>query len=357
MARKKAAAQNNGKSHPTILDIAAHAGVSPMTVSRVVNESGYISEAMRVKVQEAIEKLDYHPNGLARSLKQQRTHVVGILIPDIANPFSAELASSIQTTLLDHGYSSFITTSERSHKREQVALRALFEHRVDGVIVATRETKAGNERLQVLVERGLPMVLVGRSFNHPQVDRVTADHWKGGYEVVEHLISQGHRRIGFIGATLTNGAGLRRFQGYLDALRENNIAIQKNLIVGPELADAPSYSTQADGYEAMKKLLALKQPPTAVFARNDYTAIGAMLAANDAGLKIPDDIAVAGFDNVPLSAYCAPPLTTVDQMTTEQGRRAAQLLLERLQEKASLPRREVMLECRVMKRFSTAKTK
>jgi len=337
-----------------LVDIAARAGVGAMTVSRVVNESGYVSEEVRERVQRIIAEMNYHPNGLARSLKRQSTRVVGLLLPDIANPFSAELASSMQTALLDAGYSSFITTSERSNRREQAALRALFEHRVDGLIVATRETKAGNELLSGLVERGLPMVLIGRTFNHTQVDRVTADHWRGGYEAVEHLIAQGHKRIGFVGVTLTNGVGLRRFQGYLDALREHGLPIQKNLIAGPEQSDGPSYSTQADGYAAMKKLLALRQRPTAVFARNDYTAIGAMLAATDAGLKIPTELAVAGFDNVPLSAYCAPPLTTVDQMTAEQGRRAAALLLERLGASAQpRERREVMLECRLIVRQSS----
>jgi DNA-binding LacI/PurR family transcriptional regulator len=341
--------------HPTILDIAAKAGVSPMTVSRVVNQSGYVRAETSERVRRIVAELNYHPNGLARSLKQQRTQVVGLLLPDIVNPFSAELASSLQTALLNQGYSSFITTSERSNQREQTALRALFEHRVDGVIVATRETKVGNEMLRVLTERGLPMVLVGRTFNHPQVDRVTADHWKGGYEAVEHLIAQGHRRIGFIGVTLTNGAGLRRFQGYLDALREHGIPIQKNLIVGPKEPDGPNYSTQADGYEGMTKLLALKQRPTAVFARNDYTAMGAMLAANDAGLKIPTDLAVAGFDNVPLSAFSAPPLTTVDQMTTAQGRQAAALLLERFSSSPPRERREIILDCRLIVRASTGK--
>jgi DNA-binding LacI/PurR family transcriptional regulator len=339
-----------------LIDIAARAGVAPMTVSRVVNQSGYVSEEVRERVQRVIAELNYHPNGLARSLKRQSTRVVGLLLPDIANPFSAELASSMQTALLDKSYSSFITTSERSNRREQVALRALFEHRVDGIIVATRETRAGNELLQGLVERGLPMVLVGRTFNHAQADRVTADHWRGGYDAVEHLIAQGHQRIAFVGVTLTNGAGLRRFQGYLDALREHSLPVRKNLIVGPEQADGPGYSTQADGYAAMKKLLALRQRPTAVFARNDYTAIGAMLAATDAGLRIPTDLAVAGFDNVPLSAYCAPPLTTVDQMTAEQGRRAAALLLERLSATPPRERREVILDCRLIVRQSTQPT-
>src|SRR5262245_19343760 len=299
------------KRRPTIVDIANRAGVAPMTVSRVVNDSGYVSVEMRERVERAIEELNYHPNGLARSLKRQRTHVVGVLLPDIANPFSAELAHGIQEALIPRGYSMFISASERSVQREQAALRALFDHRADGIIVATRETKAGNDFLLRLSERDLPMVVVGRALNHPHIDRVTADHWKGAYEAVEHLIGLGHRRIGFVGVSPINGAGLLRYQGYLDALRENGLPIDEKLIVGPASQFGPGYSTQDDGYAGMKRLLALKKRPTAVFPRNDFTAMGAICAVRDAGLGIPEDVAIVGFDNVPLAAYTAPPLTTV----------------------------------------------
>lgn len=341
------------KQRPTIVDIARRAGVAPMTVSRVVNDSGYVSREMREKVERAVKELNYHPNGLARSLKRQRTHVIGILLPDIANPFSAQLVSGIQETLVERGYSSFISVSERSTAREHAALRAMFDHRADGLIVATRETKSGNDFLLRLTEQGLPMVVVGRTLNHPRVDRVTADHWRGGYEAVEHLISLGHKRIGFIGVSPINGAGLRRYQGYLDALRENNLPIDEKLIVGPAAQSGPGYSTQDDGYAGMKKLLALKKPPTAVFARNDFTAIGAMCAIRDAGLRIPEDAAMVGFDNVPLAAYTTPPLTTVDQPTREQGREAARLLLERIEGDKTCERREICLDCHLVIRQST----
>lgn len=343
--------------NPTIVDIAEMAGVAPMTVSRVVNETGYVSQAMREKVLKVVNELNYHPNGLARSLKRQRTQVIGILLPDIANPFSAQLVSGIQEILLARGYASFICTSERSLEREQASLSALFDHRVDGIIVATRETPTGNEWLSRLVERNLPMVLVGREFPHPRVDRVTADHEKGGYEATKYLVSTGHKRIGFIGASITNGKGLRRFQGYLNAMRDHRLPVEEDLIVGPDSISGPGYSTQNDGYQGMKRLLSLRKPPTAVFARNDFTAIGAMCALHDAGLTVPDDVSIVGFDNVPLATYTSPPLTTVDQPTVEQGRQAASLLLERIEGSKLRERKEINLSCHLIIRQSTGQKK
>lgn len=356
---KLQAVKNHG--HPTMVDIARKLGVAPMTVSRVINESGYVSAETRAKVLKAVEELNYRPNVLARNLKRQRTQVVGILLPDIANPFSAELVRGVQDVLLARGYSSFIGTTERSTQREQAELHALLEMRADGIIVATRETKKGNDYLLRLTENRLPLVVVGRTLNHPHVDHITADHWRGAYEAVEHLITLGHQRIGFIGVQPINGTGLRRYRGYLDALRDHELKIDEKLIVGPAGQSGPGYSTQDDGYAGMKRLLQLKPQlkarPTAVFARNDFTAIGAMCAIRDAGLKVPQDVAIVGFDNVPLAAYTAPPLTTVDQPTAEQGRRAASLLLDRIEGEKTRERREVCLECHLVIRESTQQSK
>jgi DNA-binding LacI/PurR family transcriptional regulator len=341
--------------HPTILDIAAQAGVAPMTVSRVINGTGYVSAELRQRVQRVVEEVGYLPNALARSLKRQRTRVVGILLPDIANPFSAELARSMQKVLLEKKYSAFITTTEQSVEREQAALRAFFDHRVDGVVVATMETRAGNDALHKFINRGMAIVMVGRALSESPVDRVTSDYWKGGYDAVEHLISLGHTRIGFLGASVLNAGRLRRFQGFMDALCDHGISVSEEWIIGSD--SGPAYSTQQDGYEAMKRLLALPTRPSAVFARNDFTAFGAMCAIRDAGLVIPGDIAVVGFDNVPLASYFTPSLTTVEQPTAELGRKAAAMLLERIERASTEAPREICFPCRLIIRDSTVRGK
>jgi len=341
------------QSHPTLLDIAKIAKVAPMTVSRVINDSGYVSAEVRQRVQRAIDKLDYHPNALARSLKSQRTHVVGILLPDIKNPFSAELAGSIQQVLLERGYSAFLCTTEQSVQRELAGLSAFFDHRVAGIVVATLETKSGDEALERFTRRGMPIVAVGREPGLSTVDRVTANHWRGAFDAVEHLISLGHRRIAYIGASALHARRLRRFEGFCDALHEHGLDLRDEWIVGPASDSGPGYSTLADGYAGMQRLLDLSRQPTAIFARNDFTAMGALSAARDRGLSIPGDLAIVGFDNVPLAAFTTPPLTTVEQPTAEQGRRAAQMLLERIEGEVEGEHREVCFDCRLIVRAST----
>lgn len=338
---------------PTMSDIARRAGVTPMTVSRAMNDSGYVSPRTRELVMKAVRALNYRPNGVARSLKRRRTLVVGVLVPDIGNPFSAELVRTIEETLAPAGYSYFVSTTQRSAAREEAALSAFHDHRVDGLIVATRETKLGNRALQSLVKQGMPIVFVGRNLRAASTDRVTADHRRGGFDMTAHLIALGHRRVGFLGTSMQNGAGLSRFQGYLEAMREHGLEVSDALVAGPEDVDSPAYSTQADGYEGMKRLMSIATPPTAVFARNDYTAIGALCAAHDLGRRVPSDVAVAGFDNIPLAAYTTPALTTVEQCLPAQGREAAAFLLDRMQGRHKGSRREVLLDCKLVLREST----
>jgi len=346
----------------TLNDIASVAGVTSMTVSRVVTQSGYVSDQTREKVLHVIKEMKYRPNFLARSLKLRRTKTIGLVLGDIANPFAAELARAVREVTTLRGYNLFISISEHSAKEDVAAFASLASHLVDGLIVATRSNRAGDKYLSEIIEHGFHVVCIGRDFQHENVDWVSADNRRGGFEATQHLINSGHTEIGFIGTSLAGGATLKRFQGYLDALRKNKQEIKEQFISGnPEASgdddDAPGYSTEKIGYEAMKRLLTVPQRPTAVFARNDFTAIGAMSAIKEFGLRIPHDIAIVGFDDIPMAIHTSPPLTTVRQPTRRQGSIAAELLLKRIEAIEPLERAERVLECELIVRDSTVITK
>ena len=326
-----------------------------MTVSRVINGNGYVSEETRGKVLEAVKKLNYRRNGLARSLKRQRTDTVGLVIGDISNPFSTELANAVRETLSARGYNLFICISEHSAKEDIAALESLVDHNIDGIVVATRSNKEGDERLTEIANSGVPVVVVGRDFRHEAVDSISADNFKGGFEATQHLIDLGHKRIGFIGAAFEDRGRLKRLQGYISALGKHKISIDERLITGRRgsSTDTPGYSTEAIGYEGMKRLLSLPKRPTAIFARNDFTAVGAMSAAKEAGLAIPSDLAIVGFDDTPLALHTTPSLTTVRQPMRVQGQIAAEMLLRRISNKDESETEERVLDCELIIREST----
>lgn len=339
----------------TLSDIAATTGVTPMTVSRVVNGTGYVSDETREKVMTAVREMSYRPNGLARNLKRQRTDTVGLVLGDISNPYSTELANAVREVLSARGYNLFICISEHSAKEDITAFESLVDHNVDGIIVATRSNAEGDEHLREIVEGDMPVIVVGRDFHHDLVDFVAADNLTGGFEATRHLIDLGHRRIGFIGATLSNKGSLKRLQGYLNALEAHDIEIDERLITGRReaVSQVPGYSTEKMGYEGMKRLLSLPNRPTAVFARNDFTAVGAMTAIKEAGLAIPKDVAIVGFDDIPLAVHTMPPLTTVRQPMRLQGQLAAEMLLRRITDKEPRKNTERILNCELIIREST----
>lgn len=330
-------------------------GVAPMTVSRVVNGTGYVSEDTRQRVMAAIKEMNYRPNGLARNLKRQRTETVGLIIGDISNPYSTELANAVRATVSTHGYSLFICISEHSAKEDITAIDSLADHNVDGIIVATRSNIGGDERLKDIADSSLPLVVVGRDFKHDLVDSVAADNFTGGFEATQHLIDLGHKRIAFIGAGFENRGSLKRLQGYLSALVKHELPVDERLITGRKesLSDVPGYSTEKIGYEGMKRLLSLPNRPTAVFARNDFTAMGAMTAIKEAGLSIPQDIAIVGFDDTPLAIHTLPPLTTVRQPMRLQGQIAADLLLRRISGNDNIDTETRTFDCELIVREST----
>jgi DNA-binding LacI/PurR family transcriptional regulator len=313
----------------TLADVAREAGVVAMTASRAINNSGYVSDKVRARVLKAAQRLRYRPNVLARQLKVRRLNTVGVMLPDIANPFLTELLDGVKQIFEQAGYTVFFTTAGRGVEQERAGLQALVDHRVDGLVIATRGTLIGDAVVKELARQNVPIVTIGRPVANAHVDCITADHYQGAFDVTTHLIERGHRRIGFIGISPEDAHTLRRYQGYEAALRKAAIAVEARYTVGPAIA--PAYATQEDGYAGMIELAKLKLPPTAVFARNDFAAIGALRAAHALGLKVPEQMAIAGFDDIPLAAYTTPPLTTVQQPIAEQGRIAAKLLLDRIE--------------------------
>jgi DNA-binding LacI/PurR family transcriptional regulator len=340
------------KARPaTLADVARMAGVVAMTASRAINQSGYVSTEVRERVSEAVKKLNYRPNMVARQLRVRHLNAIGILLPDIANPFSTELVDGVKQVFDEAGYTTFIATTSGSIRQEGASLQAFADHRVDGLIVATRGTKMGDEVLREISRRGIPTVTIGRPVKLASVDCVTANHWQGAFDAVTHLISIGHRDIGFIGISPEDRLTLRRYRGYAAALEQAGLEIRTEYIVGPP--NAPAFATQEDGFSGMEKLAQLRRPPTAVFARNDFTAIGAMRAAHTLGMRVPDDMAIVGFDNIPLAAFTTPPLTTVAQPIREQGAAAARFLLDRITATESRASKKISMECKLIIRGST----
>jgi DNA-binding LacI/PurR family transcriptional regulator len=342
-------------AQPTIVDVAKLARTTPATVSRAINSSGYVRATTRAAVLDAIDQLQYVPNTNARVLKTKRSRVLGVLTGDLFNPYSMTLAGAVQTLAATRGYTTFIAAAGNVVGSEVHALEAFHRQRLAGVVVASLQTPQSDRMLMRLADQGLPVAIVGRQLDHPRVDAISANYRRGGALATQHLISLGHRRIAFIGAQLTDVPRIGRFQGYLDALAEAGLPIRDDLIVGtPRVSPTPRYSTQVDGYHAVQQLLKLPSRPTAIFARNDYTALGALQALKEAGLRTPGDVAVAGFDNIPLAAAISPSLTTVSQPTDEEGRLAAEFLLERIERPdRETARRDIVLECNLIVRAST----
>lgn len=336
------------KTSFTLHDVAASAGVGVMTVSRVINRSAPVSEATRGRVEVAIRRLGYRPNALARGLRAKRSGVIGVLVSDLTNPFSGRLIGAFNDILRDADLQPYLCLAGQSDESERQVVMSFLERRVDGLIVATHETPAG---VRLLRNVDLPLVTIGWRSRIPKAGQVTAQFFDGGRKMVEHLIARGHRRIGFLGSSYAGARRLSRFAGYLAAMAAHDLAVDPRWVVGPR--EGPAYSTLADGYAGMKTLLALSNGPTAVFARNDSTAMGAQRATLEAGLRIPEDMAIAGFDDIPEAAYASPPLSSVRQPIIEQGREAALCLVGLLKGERKRFKRRHEFPCELVLRRST----
>jgi DNA-binding LacI/PurR family transcriptional regulator len=314
---------------PTILDVADRAGVSKSLVSLVMREPERVSEASRRAVLQAAKELGYRPNRVARSLVQQRSSVIGVVLSDLHNPFFADVADGIESAAAASGYRTMLSSGFLDPERELAATDTLLEQRVDALILMGSMMDVGQIEQ---VASSLPVTVLGRYTESPLLDTVGVDDAVGAREAIDYLVGLGHANIAHIHAGTAAGAPRRR-HGYEMAMREHGLERYIRCV--------PGDFTEAGGAKAMTEILQKGDIPTAVFAPNDFSALGAMDAIDSAGLRIPGDISLFGYDNLTIAGLPRISLTTVGQPRTTLGEEAVHLVLERLNEGRRIARRVV----------------
>jgi LacI family transcriptional regulator len=327
----------------TIREVALHAQVSVTTVSHVINGTRFVSEDAKTRVQAAISALNYVPSAVARSLKSSRTHTVGMMIPNNSNPYFAEIIRGIEDTCFAAGFNVILCNSDDDPHKQAAYVRVLSEKQIDGLIVLS--SGGDPELLDTLRSANMPQVVVDREIDDLAADLVEVDHEGGARLAVEHLIGLGHTRIACIAGPHALSSARQRVQGWRSGLQAAGLECDVTMV-------ANGHFTAEGGHAAMRALQPLR--PTAVFASNDLMAIGAICAAAEAGLHVPRDLSIIGFDDIALAAYSNPPLTTIAQPKHQTGELAARMLMQRIAEPDRPLQREI-LRPSLMPRRSTAR--
>ena len=317
----------------TIREVAESAGVSYATVSHVINNTRLVSPETRERVLAAMDALNYRPNALARSLRQGKTNTLGLVLPDSANPFFAEISRSIEDEAFKKGYSVFLCNTELDTQRELFYVDVLSKKQVDGIVFVAAGDQA--DSLEFLVGRNMPVVMIDREVPSVEVDAVLTDNQLGGYLATRHLLELGHQRIACISGPSSITPSAERMIGYRKALEEAGLPYDEKLILRGD------YHAQS-GMEITHSILKMNPRPTAIFALNDLMALGALRAAAEDGCTVPEDLAVVGYDDLEIARFTNPPLTTIAQPKKEIGVKAIELLVDRISRKDRSPTRLVL---------------
>ncbi len=303
----------------TISEVAAEAGVSFGTVSRVINNDVHVKAQTRQTVLETIRRLDYVANPQARSLAGGKSSMIGVLVPDLGTGYIGEIVRGIDAELAHSDLDLILYTTHRAAAKEANYVANLAQGLIDGLLLVLPRNPA--DYTGTLTDRKFPFVLIDHQGTGENCAAVGATNWQGAYNATTYLIGLGHQRIGFIAGSLDIGAAVDRLDGYKSALRTYHIPIDNQLIYEGTF-------NQPDGFTGASYFLQLEQPPTAIFASNDVMAMAAMDAVRDHGLRIPEDISIIGFDDIPQAALVRPALTSVRQPLEQMGRVATQMLLD-----------------------------
>jgi LacI family transcriptional regulator len=330
----------------TIRDVARAAGVSTMTVSRVINSSGYTSLETRARVKHAIAELGYVPNAVARHLRSKQTMTIALVLSDITNPFFTTIARGVEDVAGPRGFGVMFCNTDESETEEMSYLGMLIQRQVDGVLLVP----AGNSTapFRLLRAQKVPVVVIDRRVPSRGVDQVRCDSVAGAHVLARHLTDLGHRRIAMLSGRRTISTAVDRVAGYQRALREVGADLD------PQLVRYGGYGL-AGGYKMAQEVLASTPRPTALLAANNFIAFGALRALREVGLRVPDDMSLVCFDDLPEEWLIDPFLTVVDQPAYEMGRQAAELLFERLEPGIHTAARSIIMPGKFIVRRSTAK--
>lgn len=311
----------------TIKDIARELGISPSTVSRALKDHPDISPETKKAVNALAEKLNYQPNIVALNLRQSKTNTIGVIIPEIVHFFFSTVISGIEDVAYSAGYNVILAQSNESLQREKTDIKALFNSRVDGMLISISRETTEFDHIESIISKGVPIVFFDRVYDNNQLSKVLVDDFEGAKEATLHLIKQGYKRIAHLEGPPNLAISKQRLEGFIEAHKQNSLSVNKDMIV-----PCP-FGTIEEGKAATAKLLKLKNPPDAIFASNDPAAMGSMQAIKEQGLKIPNDVAVVGFSNWLFSSMMDPPLTSVDQPGFEMGQEAARILIRHIERK------------------------
>lgn len=310
----------------TIKDIARELNISASTVSRALKNHPHISTATKKRVIDLADKINYSPNSIALSLRSQKTNTIGVIIPEIVHFFFSTVIAGIEEVAHDAGYTILFCQSNESYERELLDTKALMTHRVDGLLVSFSNETINFDHFKEVQKKNIPIVFFDRIIKEMDASNVIVTDYEGARKATKHLLEQDCNRIAHLPGPIHLNISKERLNGYLDVLKEHNLIPEDGY-----MEECGGY--KEDGYRSTKKLLQLPKPPDAIFANNDMVALGAMQAIKEAGLTIPDDVAVVGFSNWQFSEMIEPQLSTISQPGLEIGRVAMRLLLDELNSK------------------------
>ncbi len=328
-------------------DVAKTTGFSVNTVSRALNHKPDVNEETRKTIVEAATKMGYRPNKLARSLRSNKTHTIGVIVADIANPYFGALVKGVEKEARKRHYSVILLNTDEDYERESEAIQVVLEERVDGIIISPTQKETGT--IKNLLQLGIPFVLFGRRFSDLETNYVVTDDVHGGFLATEHLISLGHRRIGMINGPIHISSAKERFQGYREALGRYGLKQEQSLVTAGAV-------TMEDGYEVAESLLNKNPRPTAIFAFSDFVSFGVMKAIREVGLKVPEDISVVGYDDNQFASCSETPLTTIHIPKEELGINAAKVLKEQFVDNQPIKQVELSVDLIVRQSTSSCNT-